>query len=129
MIAGEVVQRLCATSARLAGLRLLIVHGSVARGDQRPGSDLDLGYLADDAFDPAAAHAELTRVAARDDLDLVDLQRASAVLRFRAARDGVVLFEREPEAFLDFAEEAVRFYSDAGWVLARAQQAVLEALG
>lgn len=129
MIDREVERRLRESATRLAGLRLLIVHGSVARSEQRPGSDLDLGYLAGGGFDPGAAHAALTAAAGRDDLDLVDLRRASAVLRFRAARDGVVLFEREPEAFLDFAEEAVRFYTDAGWVLARARREVLEALG
>ena len=33
-------------------LRLLVLHGSRARGDARPDSDWYLGYLAEPGFDP-----------------------------------------------------------------------------
>ena len=71
----------------------------------------------------------LTRVLGTDDVDLVDLATASALLRFRAARDGVLLLEARPEAFLDFRLEAVRFWCDAGPVIRAAQADVLASLG
>ena len=64
-----------------------------------------------------------------DAVDLADLTTASALLRFRAARDGVALLERPPGAFLQFRLEAVRFWCDAGPVIRTAQADVLAALG
>ncbi len=118
----------------IAGVGVLALHGSRARGDAAAGSDWDLAHLADDregatAPDPVALLVALTRVLGTDDVDLVDLASASALLRFRAARDGVLLLEARPEAFLDFRLEAVRFWCDAGPVIRAAQADVMASLG
>jgi predicted nucleotidyltransferase len=110
-----------------AGLDLLVLHGSRARSDAGPSSDWDLGYLGD--ADPAALTAAVSQLVGTDGVDVVDLARASALLRFRAARDGVALIERSPEAFLRFRLEAVRFWCDAGPVIRAAQDDVLASLG
>ena len=117
------------------GIDLLVLHGSRARGEAADVSDWDLAYLAeantdaDADADPGALAAALTRVLATDAVDLVDLARASALLRFRAARDGVVVLERTPGRFVEFQEEAVRFRCDAGPVIRAAQDDVLAGLG
>ena len=86
-----------------------------------------LRYLGDDV-DPVSLVVTLTRLLRTDAVDVVDLARASALLRFRVARDGVLL--RGDEArFLDFREEAVRFWCDAGPVIRAAQAEVLAGLG
>ncbi|GLZ46979.1 hypothetical protein Acsp06_31640 [Actinomycetospora sp. NBRC 106375] len=112
-----------------AGLDVLLLHGSRARGDAGPGSDWDLACLADDGFDPVALLAVLTETLGTDAVDLVDLRRASALLRFRAARDGVLLLERRQDAFLEFRLDAVTFWCDAGPVIRAAQSDVLSSLG
>ncbi|MDD7941972.1 nucleotidyltransferase domain-containing protein [Actinomycetospora lutea] len=117
-----------------AGIGVLVLHGSRARGDAGPDSDWDLAYLADsrgDALppDPVGLLALVADVLGTDAVDLVDLADASALLRFRAARDGVLLLQAEPGAFLDFRLEAVRFWCDAGPVIRAAQADVLAALG
>jgi hypothetical protein len=61
-------------------------------------------------------------------VDLVDLAGAGALLRFRAARDGVLVLERRHDAFLDFRLDAVRFWCDAGPVIRAAQADVLASL-
>jgi len=114
----------------VVGVGLLVLHGSRARGDARPGSDWDFGYLADTRDDapapePADVVADLTAVTGTD---AVDLATASALLRFRAARDGVALIETRPDAFLDFRLEAVQFWCDAGTVIRAAQADVLASL-
>ena len=112
----------------LDGLRLLVLHGSRARGDAGPHSDWDLGYVGDDAgFDPAALVVAVSDAVGSDAVDVVDLDRAGALLRFRAARDGVVLHETQGE-FLTFRLEAVRFWCDAGTVIRAAYDDVLAAL-
>ena len=104
--------------------------GSRARGDHGPASDWDLGFLAAPGgeVDPAGLVDAVASVVGTDDVDLVRLDRASARLRFRAARDGIVLVERRADAFLDFRLEAVRFWCDAGSVIRTAQAEVLASL-
>ena len=112
------------------GLRLLVLHGSRARGEGRDDSDWDLGYLRTDpdVFDPAALVVAVSDVVGSDAVDLVDLAAASALLRFRAARDGVALVEHPEDAFLAFRLEAVRFWCDAGPVILAAYDDVLASL-
>jgi predicted nucleotidyltransferase len=113
------------------GVRLLVLHGSQARGDHHPGSDWDFGVLAhaDTDVDLVDMVAALAEILGTDSVDVVDLRHASALLRYRAARDGVPVLERPAGEFLRFQLEAVQFWCDAGPVIRAAQQAVLTALG
>lgn len=124
----DMIDELCRASAEHGGLRLLVLHGSRSRGDEHDGSDWDFGYLADDAFDPAALLDDFGRLLGTDALDLADLARSSALLRFRAARDGRSVYQREPDAHLRFVHEAVQFWCDAEAVIRRAQAGVLAEL-
>ena len=62
-------------------------------------------------------------------LALVDLARASGLLRYRAARDGVLVYEARPGNFDRVRFEAARFWFDAEPVLRPGYDAVLERLG
>lgn len=115
-------------AADVPGMRLLVLHGSRARGDDGAHSDWDFAYLADPESDISVVLTNLTVAVGTDAVDLVDLSSASALLRFRAARDGMVLFERPAGAFLDFQLDAVHFWCDAGPVIRAAQADVLAAL-
>lgn len=120
------------TLARLAGstpgLQLLLLFGSRARGAAHARSDWDLGYLADADFDPAGLLAALVGVLGTDRVDLVDLARASGLLRYRAARDGLVVFEARPRFAEQFRLEAARFWCEAAPVLERGYDDVLDGL-
>lgn len=95
-------------------LRLLVLFGSRARGDARPESDWDLGYLAEAEFDPDALLLDLVTRLGTDRVDLVDLARSGAQLRFRVAGEGRVLHEGQAGCFERFWLEAVHFWCDAG---------------
>lgn len=109
------------------GLRALLLFGSRARGDAAPTADWDFGYLAAGSFDPVAMVADLVRVLRTDRIDLVDLSTASGLLRFRAARDGVVVFG-DADVIERFRIEAASFWCDTEPVLRAAYDAVLERL-
>jgi predicted nucleotidyltransferase len=117
------------TVARVAepmpGLRLLVLHGSRARGDAHALSDWDFAYEADGAFDPDALLAVLADTLEADEIDLVDLTRAGALLRHRVARDGVVLIEKPAGRFMDFRLDAVRTWCDLAPVLEPLYEQVL----
>ena len=103
--------------ARHPSLRLLILFGSRGRQDARIASDWDFGFRAAPGFDPMALRADLVGQLGTNHLDLADLDRAGGLLRYRAARDGFVLYEREKGSFARFWTDAVRFWCDAQPVL------------
>lgn len=123
---GQLVDHLRGHDA-LRGVRLLVLHGSRARGDAGPLSDWDLGVLGAEVDLPALVTAVVDAVGT-DAVDVADLTRSSALLRYRAARDGVALFEAAPGEFEQFRLEAVLFWCDAGPVIRAAQDDVLESL-
>lgn len=91
-------------------LRLALLFGSRARGEARRGSDVDVAILPA-AHDMSLAEenrlgAALER-AARAPVDLVRIDRAPAALRWRIARDGIVLLSNPSAA-------ASRFLARAG---------------
>jgi predicted nucleotidyltransferase len=84
---------------RYPGLWLAAVFGSRARGDATAASDWDVAYLADERLDRDALLADLVNALDTDRVDLVDLDRAGGLLRFRVARDGRVVFEAHANEF------------------------------
>jgi predicted nucleotidyltransferase len=121
-------ERLRDVASRHGGLRLLVLHGSRARGDHRGQSDWDFGYLGDPGFDPDGLRADLVHETGSDDVDLADLARASGQLRYRAAADARVLLEREPDAFASFWFDAVSYWCDMQDVLRTEYDATLARL-
>ena len=111
-----------------AGLDLLIVFGSRARDDAQPGADWDFGFLAHDKADVPGLLAAIVDTIGDDRIDLVDLRRASGLLRYRAAKDGRLIYEATPGLFDQFRLDATRFWCEAAPLLQRGYEEVLEAL-
>jgi predicted nucleotidyltransferase len=112
-------------AARTPGLDLLVLFGSRARGDAHARSDWDFGFLGDDTLDVTALLAALVETVGSDRLDLVDLAHAGGLLRYRAARDGLALFESRPRAMEAFCLEAADFWCDVEPILRRGYDDVL----
>jgi predicted nucleotidyltransferase len=103
----EKIRRALAQEPRL---RLAILFGSRARGSARPDSDVDLAIVPADASLSLAQEEHLraeVEQAVGAPVDLVRLDRAEGALRWRVARDGVVLLSDPPW-------EASRFLARAG---------------
>jgi predicted nucleotidyltransferase len=120
---------LAPVARQAAGLRLLVLYGSRARTDARPGSDWDFGYLADPDFDPDALLAALVEHLHADRVDLADLATSTGQLRYQVARDARVLFDRTGGEWSAFWMAAVGFWCDAGPVIDAAYASVLTELG
>lgn len=110
------------------GLKLLVLHGSRARGEARDTSDWDFAFIGGPGFDADRLLAKLGEAAATDTLDLADLDRASGLLRFNAASDGIAVHEDEPGAFERFRLDAISAWLDMAAVLGPAYDARLERL-
>jgi predicted nucleotidyltransferase len=78
--------KLAGLGTRHPDLTLLGLFGSRARGDAREQSDWDLGYPAERGLDADALLLDAVTTLGTDRVDLVDLARAGAQVRYRAAR-------------------------------------------
>jgi predicted nucleotidyltransferase len=124
----ETLRRVADAVAGVHGLDVLLLFGSRARGESHEQSDWDFGYLAADAFDPDTLLRVLALTLGTDHVDLADLRRAGGLLRYRAARDGVVVLERVAGMADAFRLEAADFWCDAGPLLERDYDAILASL-
>jgi len=122
------VEGLREVAARHRGLRLLLLFGSRARGDATARSDWDLGYLAEAGLDREALLADLVVALGSEAVDLVDLDRAGGLVRFRAARDAVVIAEPDEAAFARFWLDAVSYWCDMGPIIRAGYDGVLAEL-
>ncbi len=95
------------------GLRLILLFGSVVTGNVSKKSDIDLAFLFDRPVDILALTNRVIRLLLHaDTVDVVDLRRASSLLKFSAVKNGMLLYEREPGMFNEFYSLAFRRYVD-----------------
>lgn len=125
---GLIGEQLARAARETPGLEVLLLFGSRTRQDVHAGSDWDFGFVAAVDIDASALVSQLAAIVGSDRVDLVDLQRAGGLLRYRAARDGQVLFERRAGAGDRFRYAAAQFWCDAAPVLWRGYEKVLAEL-
>lgn len=113
----DLLEGINALARAARGLRMMVLHGSRARGTAHERSDWDFAYEAEPGFDADALLAGLADLLRADRIDLVDLGTSGALLRYRAARDGVLIFESTSGLFGRFRVEAARTWFDLAPVL------------
>jgi predicted nucleotidyltransferase len=110
-------------------LELLVLFGSRARGTEHPGSDWDFAAVSREPLALDRLAAALATTLGCDGVDVVDLERAGALVRYHAARDGKLVFEARIGAHQHFQIAAISFWCEAGATIERAYQVVLARLG
>ena len=94
------------------GLKLVLLFGSSVTGNMHRRSDIDIGLLFNGDMDTLALTNRVIRLLKTDKVDVVDLNRASPLLKFSASRNCQVLFEKTPGIFSTFNSLAFRRYVD-----------------
>jgi len=123
-----VIDQIAKVAKSAPNLKLLVLHGSRARGDAHARSDWDFAFISGPGFDADGLAARLAEALHTDTLDLADLGRASGLLRFNVANDGVAVFEHKPGAFEQFRLDAISSWLDMSAVLGPAYDDRLERL-
>jgi len=98
------------------GVAAAWVFGSVASGDERAGSDLDVAVLGASPLPAPEKQALIERLAQRHGrpVDLIDLQATRGPIVGRVLRDGTQLFCDDPSLY---AEVLKRWWFDqADWM-------------
>jgi predicted nucleotidyltransferase len=104
-------------------VQLAYLFGSLSRG--QTGHDVDLAILtrSGPAFHLRAA---ITDCLETERVDLVDLQRASPVLRFEILRTGRLLYAADPVYSEQFELATLRLYRDTAWLRRRQREYLRE---
>jgi len=95
-------------------VRFAYLFGSVARGDDQPGSDVDLAVLTHPRgtlLNDARLHDELAAALGRNDIDLLVLDDAPLWLRYRVVA-GHVVFSRDERHRIAFRERVEKEFLD-----------------
>ncbi len=106
-------------------IELVILFGSMASGEGHTESDLDLAVRGSGVLDLVALTNDVTRLLHTDDVDLVDLRRASPLLMMEVARKGRLLYEKTSGIYPAFCSLAHRRYVDTAKLRA-AQREVIQ---
>ena len=105
------VAALARTCAGHAGVRLVALFGSVARGAARADSDVDVAVLGGEFWDQLGLGSKVGGLLGREP-HVVDLQTASDWLRFQVARGGLLVCQASPGTWAEFKAQAMIRYWD-----------------
>jgi len=94
------------------GIKLVLLFGSAVLGNVHKESDIDLAFLFDRPVDILSLTNRVIRFLHADNIDVVDLRRASPLLKFSVVKNGRVLYEKLPGMFNEFYSLAFRMYVD-----------------
>jgi predicted nucleotidyltransferase len=100
-------------------LRMLVLFGSRARGEEDPSSDWDFAFLSDPDhsvnrkpfwFPGSELLGTLSNLLhiSNDEIDIVDLSGCPDILAHFVARDGQLIYERTPGEFTQFQQRALK---------------------
>lgn len=112
-ISSEEIREKLVPVFRDKGLRLLLLFGSSVSGNTHKRSDLDIAFLFDKPADMLDLANMVIKTLHTDEVDVVDLRRASPLLRYSAVRNGLLLYERNKGLFNDFYSLTFRMYVDS----------------
>lgn len=95
-------------------LKLIVVIGSYGTGDFKPGeSDIDIAFLCEkDMNQHMEMINELSRFFKYSKIDLIDLQKASGLLKYEVAYKGRLLYEQSEGFFERYKLYCYRYYYD-----------------
>lgn len=98
------------------GIELLLLFGSRAKGGTGAGHDWDIGVLKRRGLLEMDTYLDFTyrlaQAIVQGNLDVVDLRRASPLLKYEAARTGQPLYQCDPCALNRFHVNAWKLYQD-----------------
>lgn len=98
----------------IPGLVALYLFGSVACAEHTLDSDIDIAFLAAKPFDNLLRWelAQEIALALKKDVDLVDLNACSEVMRFQIISTGQLIYSADDKSVNEFADKTYWLYVD-----------------
>lgn len=98
------------------GIDMLVLFGSQATGKTHPKSDVDIAVLGRAKFDIYRLMIELYEIFKRSDVEVVDLSSVSPTLMRAVARDGKLIYEKNPGSFLKWKIYTGKIWMETAWL-------------
>jgi len=105
-------------------LKLIFLFGSQATEKTHKKSDIDLAFLFNKNIDIIELTSKVIRLLKTDNVDVVDLNRVSPLLKYSAAKTSRLLYERSDGIFNEFYSLAFRLYIDTDKLRKACQQTI-----
>lgn len=110
----EIVQRVLKVAPD--DINLIVIFGSRARGDHTEHSDLDVAVITSIQNEKQRFELRLQIISRLEgpglSVDVVLLEDSNWALRYRIAKDGVVIFQKDNDSWSNFIEEVLIYYPD-----------------
>ena len=110
----EIVRRIL--EIKPEDINLIVLFGSRARGNHSDTSDFDIAVGLTQSNEQKRFDLRLRIISTLEGpsnaVDVVIIADANWALRYRIARDGVVLFQRDDDSWPDFIEDVLIHYPD-----------------
>ncbi|MCX6719028.1 MAG: nucleotidyltransferase domain-containing protein [Candidatus Taylorbacteria bacterium] len=98
------------------GVSLIVLFGSQVKGKTHKESDFDIAYYSEKKLDfneEIKLDSNLTDVFRSNEVQLINLKKASPLLAREITRDCIILFERKDNIFNDLLIYTIRMYDEA----------------
>lgn len=102
--------------AKKHALDFVVLFGSQARGRSHQKSDIDVAVISRGVVDRARLSMDFAEIFKHGDTEVVNLANASPTLMYSVARDGKILYEKEPGAYLAWRVYATKIWMDTEWL-------------
>lgn len=115
------------------GVEFALLFGSFSRGTEQLWSDIDIGIYAPSSLsllEMGQLTALLEQILGRD-VDLILLHIAlerNPTVAYRAIKEGILFFCKDPQQFVEFKAQAILCYLDTAFLRTMVEQAFLERL-
>ncbi|WP_026477043.1 type VII toxin-antitoxin system MntA family adenylyltransferase antitoxin [Alkaliphilus transvaalensis] len=93
--------------------KMIIIFGSVAKGNMRWDSDLDIAFLRDKEVDSYQLFMLAQELAGMInlDVDLIDLEKASTVFKVQIIGYGKVIYEEDRQQVAEYKVKVLKEYA------------------
>jgi len=119
-----------ASLCRRKGIKLLFLHGSLARDRHGRLSDVDFAVFGKELSldDYLKINQGLSQIVGREDIDLADLSKASSLLAMQVITKGIPLYVANPKILARFRYDSFRRYLDSKYLRERFAHYVTQAV-
>ena len=122
----EAIKPEIAVLAKKYNLDLVVLFGSQASGRTHAKSDVDIAFSGKGEIDKHKLVLDLDQLFKRDDIETVDLSKASPTLMRAIVKDGGLLYEKDTTTFLRWKFYAIRTWMETAWLRAIARKNLIE---
>ena len=125
------IQRLKSYAEKNENIVAVYIFGSYGTKHQHFSSDMDFAVLFKESvtlFEELEIESDISQIFERDDIDLVNLNKAAIDISYQVLYTGDLLFCRDEILLADFKEKVFNIYGDYGIVLKKFYDDYLEGM-